>query len=298
MSIFGSLVMHWHGLLFAWVAWERRVEGLQQVGRVGAASRVRRAAAGGGDAGVRLRAAAGGGDGGGDGGEAVGRLPWAGDAGVRVGAAATRRAWRRERRREVVRFGVPALSTVLADPLMSVVDALCCGRSCGTVELASLGPALAVFNLANYLFFFLNAATTVRVTRALANGDERGAERELGAAVSVAALSGVAVGGCLFKFAAPLAAATGCVPELVPRAAAYLRVRGLGQPIVLAAMVSQAGLLAQRDARTPLDAVVVACVLNVAGDVALVPRLGAVGAAVATLASQAIALPALVVLAS
>ena len=43
-------------------------------------------------------------------------------------------------------FYGPALSTVLADPLMSVVDALCVGNFCPTVELASLGPALAVFN--------------------------------------------------------------------------------------------------------------------------------------------------------
>lgn len=60
-------------------------------------------------------------------------------------------------RKDVLLFAGPALSTVLADPLMSVVDALCCGRFCSTLELASLGPALAVFNFVNYFFFFLNA---------------------------------------------------------------------------------------------------------------------------------------------
>ena len=227
---------------------------------------------------------------------AMPELPWAADAGVKQSNAQTRRAWRRARRGEVLRFGGPALATVLADPLMSVVDALCCGRSCPTLELASLGPALAVFNFFNYFFFFLNAATTVRVTKALANGDDAGASRELGQTVAVAALSGLAVGAAVLKSATSLAAATGCRPELVPVAAAYLRVRVLAQPVVLASMVAQAGLLAQRDARTPFDAVLLACACNVAGDLLLVPRLGAVGAAWATLASQVAALSALLLL--
>ena len=71
---------------------------------------------------------------------------------------------------------------------------------------------------------------------------------------------------------------TGCVPELVPRSTAYLRVRAVGSPVVLASMVAQAGLLAQRDSATPLRAVSMACVLNIVGDLLLVPKMGAVGA--------------------
>ena len=56
---------------------------------------------------------------------------------------------------------------------------------------------------------------------------------------------------------------TGCVPELIPRSTAYLRVRAVGSPVVLASMVAQAGLLAQRDSATPLRAVSMACVLNI-----------------------------------
>ena len=84
---------------------------------------------------------------------------------------------------------------------------------------------------------------------------------------------------------------TGCVPELIPRSTAYLRVRAVGSPVVLASMVAQAGLLAQRDSATPLRAVSMACVLNIVGDLLLVPKLGAVGAAWATLFSQAACLP-------
>lgn len=85
--------------------------------------------------------------------------------------------------------------------------------------------------------------------------------------------------------------ATGCVSALVPTAAQYLRVRALGQPVVLTAMVVQAGLLAQRDVLTPLQVISAACGLNIIGDLWWVPKLGAVGAAWATLVSQVAALP-------
>ena len=105
--------------------------------------------------------------------------------------AEERRSWRRRKRSEVLVFAAPALSTVLADPLMSMFDALVCGRSCSTLEFASLGPALAVFNFVNYGFFFLNAATTVNVAAALARDNKKAATETLSGAVSVAALCGL-----------------------------------------------------------------------------------------------------------
>lgn len=60
-----------------------------------------------------------------------------------------RRAWRRNIVQQILLFAGPAVSTTLADPLMSVVDAVCCGRFCSTIQLASLGPSLAVFNFVN-----------------------------------------------------------------------------------------------------------------------------------------------------
>lgn len=174
---------------------------------------------------------------------------------------------------------------------MSVVDALCVGRFCSTLQLASLGPTLAVFNFANYFFFFLNAATTVLITRALACGNELSAINVLSNASLLAIVCGVLLAGVLITCAVPLIAATGCVPALIPTAASYLRVRAIGQPVVLLTMVLQASLLAQQDAVTPLQVVAAACALNVVGDFVWVPRLGAVGAAWATLLAQLVALP-------
>jgi len=224
------------------------------------------------------------------------RLPKSPAALLRRSQAAERRIWRKDMSKQVMLFAIPALSTCLADPLMSVVDATCCGRFSTTLQLASLGPALALFTFLSYLFFFLNTATADQVSKALANDDKKSASLALSNAVFVAAGFGIAISALLWIFAAPLVALTGCVPDLIPTAAQYTRIRGLGQPIVLSMMVLTAGLLAQRDSVTPFHAVLFTCLVNIAGDFAWVPKLGAVGAAWATLASQMLSLPLLVFL--
>lgn len=207
-------------------------------------------------------------------------------------------AYRKEVRKETLQFAGPALATVLADPLMSVVDATCVGRMCSTLQLASLGPSLTVFNFANYFFFFLNAATAVLITQSLACNDKAGAADALASAVFLAVVCGVAASALLIGLAPMLIASTGCVAELIPAAVHYLRVRALGQPVVLSSMVVQASLLAQLDVLTPLQVVLAACALNVVCDILWVPVLGAVGAAWATLLSQVVALPLMLWLAA
>ena len=202
-----------------------------------------------------------------------------------------RQAWRRDVRKEVVSFAGPALSTVLADPLMSCIDMVAVTRSCSTLQLASLGPPLAVFNFANYFFFFLNAATTVLVTRSLACDDVESATGVLSNAMALALACGLGLSAILITFAEPLITSTGCVAALIPTAVRYLRVRALAQPVLLPTMVLQSALLAQRDAVTPLQVIAASCGLNIIGDILLVPRLGAVGAAWATFAAQLISLP-------
>ena len=91
----------------------------------------------------------------------------------------------------------------------------------------------------NYFFFFLTAATTVRVTQALATNDEPAATNTLSSCFTLALVSGVCLGAIIRSCAPRLVGFTGCVPELVPVAARYLRIRSLGQPVVLASMVTQ-----------------------------------------------------------
>lgn len=189
---------------------------------------------------------------------------------------------------QFVSFSVPALSIVMADPLMSCLDALCVGRYATTIELAALGPCLVVSNFLTYLFFFLTSATTLSASRALGNKDLERAADVISMCVMIAGVLGFASGLALVFGAFPLLSFTGCVPELIPHAVAYLQIRALAQPAVLISMVLQAGLLAQGDSLTPAKAILLACLLNSFGDVFLIRiwGLGLQGAAAATSMAQ------------
>ena len=56
---------------------------------------------------------------------------------------------------EILSLAVPALGTVVADPLMSLVDTACVGQM-SAAQLASLGPNTAIFN-----FVFQVTSTTL-----------------------------------------------------------------------------------------------------------------------------------------
>lgn len=64
--------------------------------------------------------------------------------------------------------------------------------------------------------------------------------------------------------------ASGVDPVVGTYATQYLNIRALAQPAALSILACQASLLAQKDSVTPLATVLLACVINIIGDVVLI----------------------------
>lgn len=47
--------------------------------------------------------------------------------------------------KEIMALALPAFGTILADPLMSLIDTACVGQA-GSLQLAAMGPITAIFN--------------------------------------------------------------------------------------------------------------------------------------------------------
>jgi putative MATE family efflux protein len=199
----------------------------------------------------------------------------------------------RDELREVFRLAVPALGSLLADPLMSLIDTAAVGRH-GSTSLAALGPNTAVFQIVFQLFSFLSITTTGMVARACADGDGETARRALANATILALVFGSFTCLGLNVFAEQVLRLMGCGPDLVSAATPYLRIRAFAIPAVLFSTSAQGGCLGQQDAQTPLRIFLVAGATNAALDVFCVGRgvfgyglnLGVAGAAYATLAAQ------------
>ncbi|CAM9150744.1 unnamed protein product [Ectocarpus sp. 12 AP-2014] len=194
----------------------------------------------------------------------------------------------------MLKFILPTLGIWLASPIMSLVDAGVVGTRSAT-ELASLGPATVLCESLIYCSTFLAIAVTNLQATALADGKRAEAQKvvvaqALGLALSIGLMVAVGVQAFGPRVLAQLAGEKS--KEVVPAALVYSRVRILGAPASIAAMVLQAACLGARDSVTPLGVVLIASAMNGLGDWVAVCRMGmgVFGAAAATASAETVSM--------
>ncbi len=195
----------------------------------------------------------------------------------------------RARRRRLLALAVPATLTLLAEPILGVVDTAIAGRI-GTVELGALGLATSLLAGVTWIFNFLVFGTTSTVARALGRGDREAAGRRVAHAGVVALALGLAGMVLLLTLAEPLVRLAGAVDELVVPTVTYLRVRAIGIPFMLLGFVGHGAFRGAGDTRRPLVVVVVANLVNLVLNLVLVFGLGwnLVGIGTATVVAEVI----------
>lgn len=194
---------------------------------------------------------------------------------------------RRVRHRRILLLAVPAIGTLIADPLLGAVDTAVAGRI-GAAQLGALGLSTAVLGAVTWIFNFLVYGTTASVARAMGADDPRGAGERVAHAGVVALGLGVVAGAAMWLLAPTLVRAVGAVDELIDPAVVYLRVRAVGVPFALLGYVGHGAFRGVQDTKTPLWVVGISNVLNGSLDVLLVFGLGfgLAGIAWATVAAE------------
>ncbi len=189
--------------------------------------------------------------------------------------------------RAIVALAWPALGTLAADPLVSIVDTAFVGRL-GALPLAALGVNVAIFSFAFVLFNFLAYGTTPAVARALGRGDRAAAGRTVTHAFVLAVGLGVVVTALLQALAGPVLTVMGATGELRAPAEAYLRIRALAGPALLIITAANGAFRGFQDTRTPLVITLSVAVINLVLDPLFIFTFGwgLAGAAVATTLAQ------------
>ena len=197
----------------------------------------------------------------------------------------------------IAALAIPALGTLALDPLVSIVDTAWVGRL-GTVPLAALAVASAVFAAVFSIFNFVHSAITPLVAGEVGRGDLHRAGSISVGAVVIAGVVGVVVAALSIATSSWIVDAFGAEPDVAREATAYLRIRFLGLPAMLIAMVGHGVYRGHSDTRTPLFVVIGLTVINLILDPILIygADLGVSGAAWATVVAQAFAAFAFLVL--
>ena len=210
-----------------------------------------------------------------------------------------RAAFRRRSRHDpaIAALAVPALGSLIADPLLSLVDTAFVGRV-GSDALAGLGVSAAVFGVAFFVFNFLEYGTTTEVARAVGARDLPGAGRATITAAALAALAGTAAGLLLVLFAGPVTGLLGAGGGVQTEAVTYVMIRALAAPAVLLVRSAHGSYRGHQDTRTPFLVTLGINGLNLVLDPLLIfgADLGVAGAAWATVIAQWIGAVVFVVL--
>jgi putative MATE family efflux protein len=185
-------------------------------------------------------------------------------------------------------LAVPALGTLVAEPLYVLVDTAIVGRL-GTDELAGLALATTVLLAVHTLTIFLTYGTTGVVARLIGAGRERDAARQSVQGLWLAAILGAGFVVALLVSGPTLLRALGGsgVPLVAGRR--YLAISLVGLPFLLLSLAGAGAFTGRQDTRTPLLVAVAGAVMNLVIELILIPGLGyGVGAsALSTVLAQA-----------
>lgn len=186
--------------------------------------------------------------------------------------------------REIFLLAIPALFSVLLDPIMGMVSTAVIGSKLGTAPLAAVGLVTICFNFSNFIWNFLLYTTTPRIAAAAARKDDAGVSQIAAQGLWLAGAIGLSMTLLLSTQCPRIFAAMGAAPEVVGPAVAYMRARCLASPAILGYYVLSGTFRGFKDTRTPLAAGMFSNVLHLGLLVALVFGLGwgVAGAGLAT----------------
>lgn len=189
--------------------------------------------------------------------------------------------------REIAALAIPALATLVAEPLYVLADTAVVGRL-GTTELAGLAVASSILLLINAVFVFLAYGTTGTVARLVGAGRPRDALEHTVASVWVAAGAGLLVAAVLFVLAPDALRLLGAEGAVAEQGLIYLRVSLPGVPFLLINLAAVGYLRGMQDTRTPLIITAVSAAANLIIELVLIFGLdyGIGASALATVLAQ------------
>ena len=195
-------------------------------------------------------------------------------------------------------FMVPILGALILQAAYGAVDLLVVGRFGSTSGLSAVSTGSQLLNLVTFVVTQLAMGITVLIARYLGEKCPEKIGGVLGGAALVFALISVGLCVLLVGFARPISVLMQAPQESLDLTVSYVRICGGGIFFIVAYNLLSAIFRGLGDSKSPLLFVLVACVVNIFGDLLLVAgfHMDAAGAALATVLAQAVSVVCAVVI--
>jgi putative MATE family efflux protein len=195
-------------------------------------------------------------------------------------------------------FMLPILGALVLQAAYGAVDLLVVGRFGSTSGLSAVSTGSQVLNLVTFVVTQLAMGVTVLIARYLGEKKPQYIGQVIDGAAVVFTLLAALLFVILVFFARPISGLMQAPAEALDSTARYVGICGGGILFIVAYNMLSAIFRGLGDSKSPLIFVLVACIVNVVGDLVLVAgfHLDAAGAAIATVAAQAVSVVCAVVM--
>ena len=190
----------------------------------------------------------------------------------------------------LLRFSIPVLLALLLQAMYGAVDLLIVGQFASAAEVSAVATGSQTMHTMMVVVTGLATGMTVLIGQKIGEGNPEEAGRVIGSSICLFALLGLILTAAMVAFTAPLCRLLQAPEEAFSQTVDYVRICSAGLLFIVAYNVLGSMFRGIGDSRLPLISVAIASVVNILGDLLLVAvfRMGAAGAALATIAAQAV----------
>ncbi len=190
----------------------------------------------------------------------------------------------------LVRFALPVLAALFLQAMYGAVDLLVVGQFGTAADVSAVSTGSQIMMMLTNLVSSFAMGATILLGQQIGEGNAEKGGETIGACVTLFACIGLALTALIVPGANALSRVMHAPEEAFALTSTYVRVCGAGTLVIIAYNLIGSVFRGIGDSRTPLVTVAIACAFNIAGDLLLVAvlHMGALGAALATVAAQGV----------
>lgn len=190
----------------------------------------------------------------------------------------------------LLRFAVPVLLALFLQATYGAVDLLVVGKFAETADISAVATGSQIMHTITMVLVGLAMGITVLLGQKIGAGEPKSAGRVIGSGICLFAILTLVCTVLFVALAAPIARLMQAPEAAFSPTVSYLRICSGGMLFIIAFNVLGSIFRGIGDSKMPLITVAIACVVNIGGDLLLVAvcKLGAAGAAIATIGAQAV----------
>ena len=190
----------------------------------------------------------------------------------------------------LTRFSLPILCSLVLQALYGAVDLFMVSRFAESADVSAVSTGSQTMAIVSGIITGLAVGITVLLGQSVGQKNHQKSACIIGSGSWIFLFLALGFTLLLYFAAPPLAAFLNAPAAAFPKTVHYIKICGLGTLFVVGYNVLSGIFCGLGDSKTPLLFVAIACIVNLFGDYLLIERfrLGAEGAALATIAAQAV----------